>query len=87
MVVLIRHRRFKKAFQKLPSAVRKAVVARLRIFVADPFDPLLENHPLHGEYAGFRSIRVTGDYRIIYDEIERGVYVLATIGTHSELYE
>lgn len=59
---------------------------RRDIFMKDPFHPILNNHKLHGAYAGHRSINITGDMRAIY--YERGkTAVFIRIGTHSELYE
>ena len=86
------HRNFKKSYRKLPPKIREQFKAKLRIFLSDPFHPLLNNHALHGEYAGIRSINITGDYRAWYGapvvsprggnaEIE-----FIIIGTHSELY-
>ncbi len=58
----------------------------MRLFVGNPFDSLLHNHPLNGKYEGCRSINVTGDYRIIYTLEDEDTALLLTIGTHSELY-
>jgi len=51
------------------------------------FHPLLNNHSLTGTYEGCRSINVTRDYRIVYRQIDPGMFLLIDIGTHSELYE
>ncbi|KAK3605058.1 hypothetical protein CHS0354_000724 [Potamilus streckersoni] len=40
----------------------------------NPFATELRNHALRGEYEGFRSIDVTGDYRIIFRELSEGRY-------------
>jgi addiction module RelE/StbE family toxin len=49
----------------------------------------LDNHPLKDPWNGCRSIDITGDYRAIYEELNKGDDVIAyfiTIGTHQELY-
>ncbi len=79
------HKRFKKQYEKLPLKIRERFKERLLIFKDDPFAIELNNHTLHGKYAGCRSINVTGDLRAIYEVKENGVRFL-DIGTHSELY-
>ena len=83
---LVPSTRFKKHYRKLLPTVQTRADERLALFAADPFHPLLNNHPLHGEYKDARSINIGGDYRIVYREIEDSVFLLIDIGTHSEMY-
>jgi len=49
----------------------------------------LNNHSLTREYANFRSIDITNDYRTLYTEKGEGDEIVAyfeEIGTHKELY-
>lgn len=78
--------RFKKQYRKLSKNVQARVDTRIRLFVADPFDEILRNHSLSGEYSGCQSINITGDYRIIYEENSKGFIEFLLIGTHDELY-
>lgn len=78
--------RFKKEYRKLSPALRARVDARLALFIEDIYNPVLNNHPLHGEYADTRSINVGGDYRIVYREMEPELFLLIDVGTHGELY-
>ena len=80
------HRNFEKLFAKVPAKVQKRFGERLAVFLADPFDESLRNHPLTGEWAGFRSINVTGDYRAIYKAVDESTVLFEAIGTHSKLY-
>ena len=82
---LIFKKKFQKSYDKLPSDIRSHCDERVRIFVANPFAVALNNHLLHGEYAGCRSINVTGDYRALYFEQE-GAAIFIAIGTHHELF-
>ena len=83
---VICHRNFDKRYLKLrPGEVQK-FKERQAIFMRYPFHPVLNNHPLHGEYAGYRSIDITGDLRVHYEPIEENIAMFITIGTHSELY-
>ncbi len=71
----------------LPSKIQAQVVLRLDIFSKNKYDRILENHPLHGEYAGYRSINITSNLRLIYQDRGNDVYILYNVGTHSQLYE
>ena len=80
------HRKFDKRYVKLPKKLQEQFKERRDIFLANPFDPLLENHQLHGEYTGCRSINITGDYRAIYYHERADVVRFFAIGTHHELF-
>ncbi|MDO8408422.1 MAG: type II toxin-antitoxin system RelE/ParE family toxin [bacterium] len=85
-MVVLYSKRFRKNYKKLRLALRQKFKDRRNLFLTDPFNPLLDNHPLHGKYDGCRSINITGDYRAIYYyETENTVRFIA-IGTHPELY-
>lgn len=76
---------FLKDQDKLIPGVPERFIERLNLFSDDPFHPILNNHPLHGEYKGCRSINVTGNYRAIF-YMKDDVYVFIRIGTHPQLY-
>ena len=82
---------YKKAFQKLSlKTQKKAVFTISHVFNNNPFDKILNNHALKGEYLGYRSINITGDFRAIFRELSGGKYEFVEfvdIGTHSQLYE
>lgn len=78
---------FKKSLKKRDSFVQKKVTERIRIFRQDPFNILLANHKLHGEYEGYSSINITGDFRAIFKYLNREQAVFYYVGTHPELYE
>ncbi len=83
-------RKFAKRYDKVDLKIRNAFKNRLKLFMKDPFNALLNNHSLIGEYTGFRSINVTGDWRAIFSELvdDEGnkIVIFEMIGTHSELY-
>lgn len=79
-------RRFEKQRVKLMESARRKLNERLRMFVSDPFDSLLENHPLHGTYIGCRSINITGDCRAIFYHEAADAVRFIVIGTHHELF-
>lgn len=88
-------KKFIKGLKKSPRKIRIAFRDRLKIFLKDRSDPLLNNHVLSGRYKGYRSINVTGDlpvrqagWRAIFRELNHGkIIYFDLIGTHSQLYK
>lgn len=81
-------KRFRKQLKKAPVKVQQALEERLDIFLDDTSHPLLNNHALHGEYSGLRSINITGDWRALFKEVDGGeIYFFVLFGTHSNLYK
>lgn len=85
------HPKFKKLLLKAPVAVQRAFRNRFVLFVDNQFHPILRNHLLTGNYQGYRSINITGDWRALYKEIlPEGNEVrieFHLFGTHSQLYK
>lgn len=79
-------REFKKSYKKLPESIRVAFHKRLKLFLSDEHHPQLHNHKLNPPWDGYRSISITGDYRVVYEKLKDG-YGFVRIGTHAELYE
>jgi addiction module RelE/StbE family toxin len=80
---------FYKLYKKTDVRIRNEVDRKIKIFQKDHMNKALNNHPLRHEYAGFRSIDITNDYRVIYEEVESGEESIAyffMLGTHKELY-
>ena len=81
---------FLKQLKKSDVRMRKAFKGRLLLFIENPNDLELNNHPLQKEYVGFRSIDITADHRAVYKEViqEDDTYIYFTsFGTHHQLYE
>ena len=85
-MIVIPSKNFKKAIKRLSPKVRVALAERLRMFMADPWNSLLNNHALHGSMRNYRSINMTGDYRLIYEEYEVETVRLIDVDTHGGLY-
>ena len=83
-------RRFIKQYEKADQKIQKAFDRRLVLFLTDSLHPHLNNHALTGQFAGYRNINITGDWRTHYsqstDEEEHTQYVFELFGTHSQLY-
>jgi len=80
------HKNFKKRYRKLRRPEQEKFQERLKLFLQDPFNSILHNHPLKAEYKGYWSIDVTGDLRAHYERIDDHTVFFIIIGTHSELY-
>jgi len=85
-MIVISSRNFEKEMAKLPLKVKLALRERLEIFMVRPFAPILNNHQLHGSLKNYRSINISGDYRLFYEAVDDDTIRLMRVGTHSELY-
>lgn len=79
-------KKFQKKVAKLPIKIQSSLKTRLEIFIKEKFDVRLNNHRLHGSLLKYRSINITADYRLIYEELNDTTALLIDINTHSELY-
>lgn len=83
---VIRHSAFEKRITRLSPSIRAALADRLELFLTNPRHPLLNDHSLSGDRRGFRSINITGDWRLVYKVIGDGMILLTEIDTHHNLY-
>ncbi|HCC06096.1 TPA: hypothetical protein DEP94_01910 [Candidatus Nomurabacteria bacterium] len=79
-------KKFEKKVAKLPKSIQEVLIYKLGIFIEDPFSAVLNNHSLHGSKKSYRSINITGDYRVIYELYDVDTARLIDIDTHSNLY-
>lgn len=80
---------FYKLYKEANVRIQNEVDRKIAIFKKDPYDLELNNHALHDEYEGFRSIDITNDYRAIYEEVpgaNEPVAYFSLLGTHKDLY-
>ena len=78
---------FDKALNKLSPKQQSKTQQRLNQWLINPRIPSLCDHALRGKWKGYRSINVGGDLRVIYRYVSPQEILLATVGTHSQLYE
>lgn len=82
--------KFDKQLRKSPLPIKRAFRQRFALFLTDQHHPLLHNHLLTGNFLGYRSINVTGDWRALYKEVpvDDGKVIIEfhLLGTHSQLY-
>ncbi|HEY4478848.1 MAG TPA: type II toxin-antitoxin system mRNA interferase toxin, RelE/StbE family [Candidatus Paceibacterota bacterium] len=85
-MIVIYSKKFRRNYKKLPFKLQEQFKQRRRLFLANPFDLILNNHALHDPYVGCRSINITGDYRAIFYQENESVIHFLIIGTHHELF-
>ncbi len=79
-------RQFKKQFLRLPAKIQNTAKERLKLFSQNQYHSFLNNHHLSGKYEDYKSINITGDYRVIFQKMNDELYYLIAIGTHDQLY-
>jgi mRNA interferase YafQ len=78
---LRRMRRRGKDVQKLQAIVRLLVQEQ-------PLAPRHRDHPLGGDWLGYRDCHIEPDWLLIYKiDREKATLTLARTGTHSDLFE
>ena len=81
------HKAYLKAYRRLPRKIQLKAEKRIALFLENRSNPILKDHALTGNLINKRAFSVTGDYRIIYQEIAgEVVFVFLDIGTHSQVY-
>ena len=78
--------RFDKKIINLDSKILAAFQERFSLFRQNPFHPLLNNHKLSGDRKDQRSINITGDWRLIFEQVDSHTIRLLDIDTHRNLY-
>ena len=84
------HKRFNEYLEKAPLEIKISFREILEVFLANPTNPILRNHPLKEQYAGYRSIDITDDWRALFKIRETKFQTVITfhiLGTHTQLYK
>jgi mRNA interferase YafQ len=77
---------FNKQFEKLPQKLQERAKAAVTLFLEDMETSSLRNHPLKGEWLGYRSISAGGDLRLHFKLINQNSVLFVAVGSHSQLY-
>ena len=77
--------RFLRSLYKLPKNVIDLTKEKLEIFFADPWEPALKTHKLHGTLENHWSFSVNYEYRAIFRHQNGGI-LLIDIGLHDDVY-
>jgi mRNA-degrading endonuclease YafQ of YafQ-DinJ toxin-antitoxin module len=77
---------FRKALVKLSAAQKQSALRAFAIFKADPFDPRLRTHKIHGLSVRYGraiySVWVEADVRAVF-YLEGDIVMSVDIGTHA----
>ena len=80
-MMIYHHPRFERSYKKLSVAVQERAEEREQIFRANPFDPRLDTHKLHGRLKDQWSFWITGKIRILF-EFDNNDVIFLDIGGH-----
>lgn len=81
-MTIYHHPRFGRLYKKLPVMIQQRAEEREQIFRANPFDPRLDTHKLHGRLKDQWSFWITGKMRILF-EFDGNDVIFLDIGDHS----
>jgi addiction module RelE/StbE family toxin len=79
------HKSFRKRIESYPKLIKK-FDDRVQSFKLNPSNPLLNDHPLHGDKEGLRSFSISGDLRVIYYLQDDDTAIFLDIGSHNQVY-
>lgn len=82
------HKNFIKNFKKRFGNNQKFKAKyqdRLQLFADDPTSFVLRDHSLQGEKVSLRAFSITGDIRVVYQQVGKQAIFL-DIGTHNQVY-
>lgn len=80
---------FDKQRKAAPLEIKIAFKETRELFLDNPNHPHLRNHALREQFAGYRSINVTSDWRALFKVKESKTQIVITfhiLGTHEQLY-
>lgn len=78
--------KFLKQLRKLPKYILEKSESREKVFQANPFDPRLETHKLHGQDKNHWAYSIDRKYRIKFLFLTNGDVLYLAVGTHDEVY-
>lgn len=83
------HLKFQKSYRSRIYNNKKLVLhteQRIELFRTNPDTSILKDHALSGSKKGLRAFSITGDIRIIYQNISEEEVIFMDIGSHNQVY-
>ena len=90
MLTLVTTSQFRKDYKRIKK--RGYDLSRLErvidtLLEEKPLDKQFRDHPLTGNYAGFRECHIQPDWLLVYEQDDKDLYLyLIRTGTHSDLF-
>ncbi len=82
------HKRFEKQFKKLLDRDKAIVMRAIEKFINNPKDNSLRNHNLKGALLWKKTISVSSDLRIIFEEFNNyALIIFLDLGKHNKVYK
>lgn len=78
--------KFLKSAKKLSVSILQKAEEREKIFKANPFDPRLNTHKLHGKEREYWAYWINKKYRIKFLFLNGNKVLYINSGTHDEVY-
>jgi len=78
---------FDRQFAKLSKLQKQLVIDTIGLFIDDPFNDGLRNHPLKDGWVNYRSISADDDLRLHYRVIKKDAALFVAVSAHNELYK
>ena len=79
---------FDRQFQsRLTARQRQQCLEAIKLFIDEPLHKDLRNHPLYGEWKGYRSISIGGDLRLHFKVVASDRVLFEAVGSHDQLYK
>lgn len=74
--------KFRRSYKKLPQWLKDKAKEKEKIFCANPFDPRLDTHKLHGKYKDYWAFSIHGPYRIMFSFAAKSLVEFINVGDH-----
>lgn len=78
--------KFAREYKKLSKKVKLQAEKNEAIFRANPFDPALETHKLHGRLKDFWSFSIGFRFRVIFEFAGKDTVYFHSVGDH-DIYQ
>ena len=86
MIRLVYSDNFLVSAKTIPAAQQRKLARLLSLLETNPFHPLLHTKRLGGTLVGVLSLRITRDWRVLFQFLDPGTIQLLRVGHRREVY-
>jgi len=87
MISIVYGSSFLKSAKKLPAKIQIKLSKQLSLIGENPFHSLLHTKSLTGKLAGFYSFRITRDWRVIFQFLQKDKIQLLQADNRKDIYK